>query len=68
LCERFQSPLDDLFGRAVRTARKLLLQQLLTAGCKSNAIRASSMREASGSPRPSVSRGRPDADSSVCAI
>jgi 23S rRNA maturation mini-RNase III len=47
LCERFESPLDDLFGRAIRPARKLLLQQLLAVRRKTNRIHASSIREAS---------------------
>jgi hypothetical protein len=59
LCEGFQSPLDDLFGRAIRAARKLLLQQLLTVGCKTNGVRMFSIREESASPQLSVSEGRP---------
>jgi hypothetical protein len=52
LCERFQSPLDDLFGRAIRPARKLLLQPLFAVGCRANGIHEFTIREASDSAQP----------------
>jgi hypothetical protein len=40
-----QSPLDDLFGRLIRTARELLLQQLLAMRCQTNGTHVLSIRE-----------------------
>ena len=36
LREGFQSPLDDLFGRLIKTACELLLKQLLAMRCQAN--------------------------------
>ena len=40
LGEGFQSPFDDLFGRPIRTAAELLLQQLLAVRCQANGAHA----------------------------
>jgi len=49
LREGFQGPFDDLFGLTMRTARELLLQQLLAVRRKANGIHKYSIREASDS-------------------
>src|SRR5271169_1282622 len=49
LRQGFQRPFDDLFGRAIRTSRKLLLQQLLAVRCQVNRAHGLSIREVSDS-------------------